>query len=290
MAFEIRRIARSVVGALIFAGAAVATAQNLPEPAEPRGDATTESTAGMGGMGGVRLLRSPHVQADLKLTPEQRAQVAEFLHKLRLELTERAHGFEDLTVEERRQKAEELDQAFRKEAPQRAAKLHQEIEALLQPEQQRRFRQLELRYEGPWVLLRPEVVEALALTDEQQKQIDEISRETQEAMRDVFRESRQRQSEAPQGAPQVLQSELMRRVGAQAEQARRDGVKRAGALLTRDQAKKLLELMGPPLQSPLALPPQLGSGKRAVVGRSPAENPPTNQPAAKNSTETPGPP
>jgi Spy/CpxP family protein refolding chaperone len=201
-------------------------------------------------MGGLRLLRSERIQAELHLTEEQRAKIEELGNRIGREMRERAREIQGLSGDEYRRKSEELEEQFKKEAPDRALAIHREIEALLQPEQLKRYREIELRDEGPWTLLRPDVIQELELTDFQKDQLEEISRDTQEEMREVFRAVRENEASARPGSIRPSHIEQSRRLGAKVEQARKEGLKKAAGVLTREQGKKLLEMMGKPLQTP----------------------------------------
>jgi len=294
MSVQTRFIRRSLVVVSLLAWTATAMAQTAPEKSEPRGPEAAEGGPWIGGMGGIGILRSEGVQDELKLTNQQKTRVEEFLNRVRTELRARVDRLRDVSDEERRKQAEELEEQLKKEAPERALKIRREIESILQPDQLKRFRQIELRREGPWTLLRPDVVEALALTDAQKEQIDQISRETQQKMRDVFREARQSEK-------MTVHYEQARRLGAKVEQARREGQKNAAKVLSREQLEKLVELMGEPLGSsalPFAprraadrKPPEKQPVREQTGEKQPATEPPAqNKPVAKEQTPQSAPP
>lgn len=265
MILQMRFIRSSAIVATLLFAATVAMAQNTQDKSEPRAPAASDTTAGIGGMGGVRLLRSEQIQQELKLTDPQKAQIEELLEKIRQDLRSRVKEVMQLSGDERRQKMEELEEQLKKEAPARAVKIRQQIEALLQPEQLKRFRQIELRQEGLWTLLRPDVAEALALTDAQKQQIQEISIETQQKMREAFRDTRQRDANAQPGEDQAGRLDRLQKVGSSVDQIRREGQKKAAKVLNLEQAKKLVELMGEPLgSSKMPFSPRLRSGNKAA--------------------------
>jgi Spy/CpxP family protein refolding chaperone len=120
----------------------------------------------------VALLAMEEVQAELKLTDEQKAK----LREVRSELGGgpgaggNRGNFRDMSREERQKQMEEL----RKQMEERAKKAEELVKGVLTPEQSTRLGELRIQREGIQAFTRSEVVAALMLTDAQKEAVLEI--------------------------------------------------------------------------------------------------------------------
>jgi hypothetical protein len=127
-----------------------------------------------GNVSPARLLTVDEVQADLKLTQEQKSNAKEINEKLTL-------GRQKLFAEVKKGDGKR----FRG-----AAKLEQEAQAainkLLNDEQRKRLDELTIQVNGASQLERKEVREQLKITEEQEKKLAEVRKENAKARRDAL--------------------------------------------------------------------------------------------------------
>jgi len=178
------------------------------------------------GFGGGSILRMPEVQAELKLTEEQKTKVSEMLAQQR---GGRGGGgqFRDLSREERQKLMAE-----------RRAEQQKAIAAILNADQMKRYRQLELQRQGPSALGESAVQEELKLTADQKSKVEAILTEQREAMRDLR-----------QGADG--DREAMR---ARTAELRKKTAEKLEAVLTEEQKTQWKAMLGAPFTFPNAPP------------------------------------
>jgi Spy/CpxP family protein refolding chaperone len=133
---------------------------------------------GGGGLGGginLMLLRTPEVQKELKLTPDQTSEIStlqgEVMEKVRASFQQ--VNFQDLqnASDEERQK---LFTDMRKKAEEATKGVDDKVSSILDATQSKRLHELLLQRLGPAALTRPEVVKQLNLTDDQVAKITKI--------------------------------------------------------------------------------------------------------------------
>lgn len=163
--------------------------------------------AGIGGM----LLNRADVQRELNLTEQQKAKINEMQQAQRAAMQE----LRNLPPQERRQRMQEIRQ---KNDP----------TSVLNEEQKKRLKELELQWLGPMALMNPEVAKEVGLTAEQQSKIQGLAREQMQQMRGQF-----------QGGGQP---------GANLEQARQQLENRILEILTPAQRQKWQQMQGKPFQ------------------------------------------
>jgi len=123
----------------------------------------------MGRGGGVQMLRIPEVQKELKMTPEQIAKIDAKQETVRQGIQDAFQGNNIFQMStEERQKAMDKVQDVQTKA----------VGDILDPTQQKRFRELELQQQGPNALARKDVGDELKLTDDQKKKVTEALRQT----------------------------------------------------------------------------------------------------------------
>ena len=238
-----RKIAVGLLLSALVLTAPAARAQEGPgRGGQPRG--------GFGG--GAMLLSQKSVQEELKLNEDQVKKVDELLAKQR----ESFGDSRDLSREERQKRFTES-----REASQKA------VGAILNEEQQKRYKQVSLQLQGAGALGDPEVAASLGLSDEQKKSVAEIQSAAREEMRSQF-----------QGG------------GGDREKFRaaRDATnEKLQGVLTPEQKTKWQELAGEPFKGELQAPQRGGEGQRRRGNRDGAgtSTPTTNVLTADRSDE-----
>jgi Spy/CpxP family protein refolding chaperone len=120
-----------------------------------------------GAMAPLMLLGSKQVQEELKLTDEQKDSIKTLAREMRP-----ARGEGRPSPEEMQKRAEKIDK---------------KLADILKPEQIKRYKEIRIQVQGPDAFLSPEVVKALAITDEQQKKVKDIIGESRKEMRSLGR-------------------------------------------------------------------------------------------------------
>ncbi|MBI3912206.1 MAG: hypothetical protein HY320_14910 [Armatimonadetes bacterium] len=212
-----------ILTVLVLVSAGVAVAQGPgPGPRPGPGRQFMGRTRGSG----LFLLMHPTVQAELKLTNQQKSQLQTMMQNQR----QAQMGLRDLPPEEQRAKFEQLQQDAQKQ-----------VGALLTASQKKRLRQIEWQMAGADALLQEEVAGELKLTSEQRQKIQAIFRDGFQAtagLRGQFQDPNQRQA-----AMQKMQ------------ELREQTSKKAFAVLTNAQLSKWKQIIGAPVKiEPLGRP------------------------------------
>jgi len=183
------------------------------------GSAYAQRGGRFGMMGGANLLGRPEVQTELKLTDEQKTKVGTLVETLREERRGRFQDLRDATPEERMK----IQEQWRTEEMKK-------INEVLNPDQQKRFRQISLQQEGPMAVIHADVATEIGLTDDQKKKVADLQREMMEKQRGIFQEF-QGDREGAMAKMQALRKETN---------------DKAMAILTDDQKNKWKEMVGAP--------------------------------------------
>lgn len=149
-----------------------AMSQEFGAPPGPRPD---RFPFGGGPTAEAAMLRMQNVQEELSLSDGQRKQIDEVMQKVQSQTRQMMANFAQSTKDS--QPSAEVDAQFdslRKKIDAVAQQGNEEIVKLLAPEQAARFNQLKLQRQGAMALLRPEVVEALSLTADQQNKLQKL--------------------------------------------------------------------------------------------------------------------
>jgi Spy/CpxP family protein refolding chaperone len=164
-----------IAGMLVVLGSIAMTASAQP----PGGPGGGVPGGGMfmirGGGPGAMLLRIAEVQRELNLSSEQKQQIetllADAVQKVRVSLGQvNFQDLQTLSEEERQKRFDEM----RKNAEEATKGIDEKVGKILNEEQGKRLKQLQLQREGAMALNRPEVIQKLALTADQQAQIKQI--------------------------------------------------------------------------------------------------------------------
>jgi hypothetical protein len=204
---------------------AVPSAATKSDTATPRTPGTADEEARahfLHELGGPFFVSRDKVQGDLKLSDDQK-------HKLRETMT----GYVQETM-----KVQQLSGAERKQAMQSLRqKSYQQLEAFLKeiltPGQLKRFAELKLQYDMPMIMLRPDVVEVLNVTDEQRQQFMTLIQEMQRVVGPLIQASRSG------GNPQEILAKVTK--------LRLDCQGKIEALLSDAQKTQWKEMTGTPL-------------------------------------------
>ena len=167
------------------------------------------------GFGGQLLLAEPQVQEDLKITSEQKTKLKEVVDKLKQGWAENKDKIEKMTPEERGKLAKETSK-----------KTNDAIVGILDENQVKRLKQLDLQDRGPLALFDPDVRKALDVTDDQITQVKALVKET---------------------LPELEKAHKMgdrTKMGELVKSARENFQK----LFTKEQKAKWTEMIGEPLQ------------------------------------------
>lgn len=209
-----------------------------------RGQGMGGPMGGLGSFGVIQLLGIEQVQKEINLTEDQKAQLEKFRQGLREEMQKVMEEFRDLGPEERRQKFEQSREKFLQQAEQREKDAAAKLADILQPEQLKRVKQIQLQQAGAAVLRSPVVAEQLSLTEDQKTQLKKIQDEAFEQMRKA-REARRAEGggDRPEGQPRPPRGDRN-----QMRQRRAEIEKKCMAVLTPEQKAKLAEMMGQPFE------------------------------------------
>jgi Spy/CpxP family protein refolding chaperone len=209
MRLRLKGVAVALLATMVLAGSA--TAQ------QGRGG------RGFGGNFGGNILRMPEVQAELKLTDEQKTKLTEVT-------SQRPAGggqFRDLSREERQ-----------KAMAERRAEQQKKVAAILNADQMKRYRQLELQRQGPAAFQETEVQTELKLTADQKGKVETLLSEQRDAQREL------RQS--ADGDREAMRAKTM--------ELRKKTAEKLEALLTEEQKTQWKAMLGAPFTFPTAPP------------------------------------
>jgi Spy/CpxP family protein refolding chaperone len=185
------------------------------------GTAMAQRGFGRGMGGGAQLLRRPEVQAELKLTDDQKTKVTEMLQKLRESQQARFQDLRDASPEERQKVMADMQ-----------AEQMKQVNAILNTDQQKRFKEISLQQQGYSALAQPAVADELKLTDDQKSKLKDILQKQQESMREIFQSA---------GGDRAAAQEKMQTL-------RKETDDKIAALLTDDQKNNWKAMLGGPFK------------------------------------------
>jgi Spy/CpxP family protein refolding chaperone len=191
---------------------------------------------------GRLLLELGQVQEELKLTEQQKVQLAELSKEYRARIRIDRSGAESLRLRERLARWAEM----RKTRAAAAEEYRKKVDEILLPEQRDRLRQIELQLQGPQVLADTEIgladteiVVELGLTEEQRERLRAIRRESLEEMRSLWSSRfriRDRREEESQRSDAEIEAEV--------ERLRQEAIDQALGILTPEQRDKFDKMKG----------------------------------------------
>jgi Spy/CpxP family protein refolding chaperone len=153
---------------------ALPSAATRSDTATPRTHGTADEEARahfLHDLGGPFFVSRDKVQADLKLSDEQK-------HKLRETMT----GYVQETMEVQKLSGAERKQAMQSLRQKSYKELDESLKEILTPEQLKRFAELKLQYDMPMIMLQPDIVKELNITDEQRQQFMTLIQEMQKVV------------------------------------------------------------------------------------------------------------
>ena len=194
---------------------------------------------GGGGFGGGRtgggdmtmtLLRLEPVRTELEISPDQEEALTKMTEQNR---SERPSGdFRNMSEDERT----EFFAKMRKQSEERTAKMKEQLEEVLFPEQLERLEQINIQLQGIAALQNAEVAKKLKMTAAQTKELEEVRNGIMEKMRDSMRE--------------IFASGNREGIREKIEKMRDDMEGDVLAVLNTDQKKKFEEMKGEPFEMP----------------------------------------
>ena len=204
---------------------AVPSAATKSDTATPRTPGTADEEARahfLHDLGGPFFVSRDKVQEDLKLSDEQK-------HKLRETMT----GYVQETMKVQKLSGAERKQAMQSLRQESYKQLEVFLKEILTPEQLKRFAELKLQYDMPMIMLRPDVVKELNITDGQRQQFITLVQEMQKVVVPLIQESRSG------GNPQEILAKVTK--------LRLDCQGKIEALLSDAQKTQWKEMTGTPL-------------------------------------------
>ncbi|HZY88251.1 MAG TPA: Spy/CpxP family protein refolding chaperone [Gemmataceae bacterium] len=204
-----------VAAALVLALAVTASAQR-----QGRGG---RGGFGMGGQAGPGLLLNKSVQDELKLTDDQKSSLTKIQEAQRENMKKAFQGGGG-----DKEKAREAFQTVMQETNKAITK----VVGTLSPEQQKRFKQIQVQVGGLAAFSTPELAKDLSLTDKQKEEIKGIADDVQKDVAEIFKDA--------QG-----DRERMTAARGKIEKVRQEATAKALKTLSSDQQAKYKELSGP---------------------------------------------
>jgi len=187
---------------------------------------------GQGGMmgGGLRLLRIPEVQQELKMTQTQIDKIDTKQQEMRDAMREVFQGGGQQMTPEERAAAMQKVQDIQAKA----------VADILDTTQAKRFSQIELQQQGASAWNRPAVAKQLGITAEQTTKLREVQRGNMQKMREMF---------TGQNFQQMTPEER-KALADKMAQFRKDSDAQAVAVLTDAQRARWKEMLGTPFKMP----------------------------------------
>lgn len=187
-----------------------------------------------GGFGSpAMLLINPDVQKELKLTEEQITKAKDIGQKVREKYKDDFAKLKDTPQEQRREKFQELSKTI-------SAETDKALKDVLNTDQQKRLKQLELQAKGADAFVDADVEKALNLTAEQKEKVKTLREDAGKEMREIFQNAQGNFQEAITKV-QTLRKEML---------------EKASATLSDAQKKTWKDLTGAPFEFKFVRPGQ----------------------------------
>ena len=133
----------------------------------------------MGGGGPLALINSKTVQAEIKMTEEQVGQIKDWVKEYMPKMGEMMkEKFAEIPKDQMREKFGEIQAEMQKT-------LYKELGGVLNPDQIKRLKQIDVQFAGLRAFTNAEVVSALKLTDEQKDKLKDANETMQRDMREL---------------------------------------------------------------------------------------------------------
>ena len=180
-----------------------------------------------GGMAGPGVISVPAVQKELKLSDDQVEKAKTFGEEYRAKGREMMSELEGLEGDERMTKMQTLNRGH-------FAAGMKEVEAMLKPEQTRRFKQIVFQTRGLENLTDPETAKALKVTGDQADKVKELLEGSRSEMREAMQSS---------GGDRQVAMEKYQAI-------RKETNAKAMALMSAEQKSMYKEMAGEPFEMP----------------------------------------
>ncbi len=180
-----------------------------------------------GNMASPALMGNPAVQKELKLSDEQIGKAKSFAEEFRTAGQELMSQLEGLEGEDRYKKQQELNKSHN-------ASGMKDVEAMLKPEQTKRFKQVVFQARGVDNLSDPEIAKSLKVTDEQAEKVKALIDDQRSQYREAMQESN--------GDRQAAGEKFL--------VIRKETNAKAMALMSTDQKMMYKEMAGEPFEFP----------------------------------------
>ena len=191
---------------------------------------------GFGFGGPTSLLRSKTVREDLKLTEEQSKKLQEWGKEYGQKAQEAMREkMKDIPREQIREKIGAIMAEMQ-------AETYKQIGTILDEKQVKRLKEIDLQVAGTQALVRPDVQEALKVTDDQKEKLRGVAQDSFTAMREL-REEYGVQGFGPPRLDEAKQKEYDRKLAG----IRKEVEEKSLAALTDDQKAKWKEKTGAPI-------------------------------------------
>lgn len=195
-------------------------------------------TAGSGtdrpGASPLELMQNTQVSQELKLTPDQLAQIDQTNQKFRKTIEQATAGVNWASLKGNEAKQKEIQDRMNAEIQ----TARDEITQILTPEQLTRFKEISLQVYGFGILSYDQFTQELALTTEQQTNLDTLRQDTAEKIRANLEPP---QDNSPDALERAKESNKTR-----AEQILKESNQQAVNVLTAEQKSQLETLKGQP--------------------------------------------
>jgi len=186
---------------------------------------------GLAGGGSSLLLMSPDVQQELKMTEEQITKAKEASQAVREKFKDTFTQLKDTPKEQIREKMQEIMKQVGEET-------NKALKGVLNADQAKRLKQLEMQSKGAEAFADPEVAKALNFSDEQKEKIKTLRDDASKEMREIL-----------QGAQGNFQEAITKM-----QALRKETQEKITATLTDAQKKSWKEMTGEPFEFKLRRP------------------------------------
>jgi hypothetical protein len=201
---------------------------------------------GMFGAGVAQLAQNKSVKEELKIDDDQAKKIKDALDKVNEEMKDERAKLgrgSDASQEERAAARKKINEAEMKA-----------LKDVLKPDQLKRLEQIRHQIQGVYIFQDEEVQKQLKLTDEQKEKINDVQKDLQKEMQEMF------QGFKPGGGGGDFQENMKKMQGLQKE-----AMTNATKVLKEDQKKQLDELVG----KPFTYVPEFGRGRGGKPGDKP---------------------
>ena len=188
---------------------------------------------GFGGTGPNQLVNSKTVLADIKATEEQVTKLKEWAKEYQGKQMEFFKGIKEMSKEERTEKQAAL-----------TADAWKGIGKVLKEDQVKRLKQIELQVAGTGAYFRPDVIEALKITDDQKGKL-------QESLGGMFKDVQALREEfGLKGFGTKLEADKQEEYDKKFAKLNKEAMSAVQDVMTDDQKKKWKEMTGDPIDVP----------------------------------------